>query len=217
MITVYGAYGFPPFLKGIVRDLRVYWALEELGLAYDIHWMDASKGEHTVAPNRLINPFGKIPSLVDGAQRMFETGAIVLYLYENAGKAPQDAHARAEVNQWCFAALNTVEPVFLDIFRWGKFWNEKPGYEWRYPELLGLADERLTDLARAMGDKHYLIGNTFGPADILMTSVLDFAQHEPKIFEKHPVIVAYRERCHARPAYQRALAKQGIGPKANAA
>jgi glutathione S-transferase len=217
MITVYGAYNFPPFLKGIVRDLRVYWALEELGLPYDIHWMDTSKAEHTQNPNRLVNPFGKIPSMVDGAQRMFETGAIVLYLYENAGKAPQDAHARAELNQWCFAALNTVEPVFIDIFRWGKFWNEKPGHEWRYPELMGFADERLTDLARALGDKHYLVGNAFGPADILMTTVLDFAMHEPKIFEKHPAIAAYRERCHTRPAYQRALAKQGVGPAANAA
>jgi glutathione S-transferase len=217
MITVYGAYNFPPFLKGIVSDLRVYWALEELGLPYDIHWMDSSKGEHRESPNRLINPFGKIPSMVDGAQRMFETGAIVLYLYENAGKAPQDAHARAEVNQWCFAALNTVEPIFLDIFRWDKFWMDKPGRDARYPELLGFADERLADLARAMGDKHYLVGNVFGPADILMTTVLGFAQHEPKIFEKHPAIGAYLERCHARPAYQRALAKQGAGPKANAA
>jgi glutathione S-transferase len=94
---------------------------------------------------------------------------------------------------------------------------EKPGRAERYPELMNFADERLTDLARAMGDKHYLVGNVFGPADILMTTVLDFARHEPKIFEKHPAIRAYLERCHARPGYQRALAKQGTGPKANAA
>ncbi|MGN6517090.1 MAG: glutathione S-transferase family protein [Rhizomicrobium sp.] len=217
MITVYGAYNFPPFLTGIVRDLRVYWALEELGLPYDIHWMDSSKGEHREAPNRLINPFGKIPSMVDGAQRMFETGAIVLYLYENTGKAPQDAHARAELNQWCFAALNTVEPVFLDILRWDRFWTDKPGREARYGELLALADERLNDLERAMGSKHYLVANAFGPADILMTTVLDFAQHAPNVFEKHAGIRAYLERCHTRPAYQRALARQGVGPQANAA
>jgi glutathione S-transferase len=68
-----------------------------------------------------------------------------------------------------------------------------------------------------MGDKHYLAGNAFGPADILTTTVLDFARHEPKIFEKHGAIRAYLERCHARSAYQRALTKQGVGPKANAA
>ena len=217
MIKLYAAYGFPPFLKGIVRDIRALWALEELGLPYDIHWMDASKGEHRENPNRLINPFGKIPSMEDGGLRMFETGAIVLYLYENIGKAPQDAHARAEVNQWCFAALNTVEPVLFDLLRWELFWKEKTGRDWRYPELLGFAHDRLSDLERALGDKHYLVGNAFGPADILMCTVLDFAQHTPGIFDKHPGIAAYRERCHARPAFQRALAKQGVGPQANAA
>ncbi len=217
MITVYAAYGFPPALKGIVRDIRALWALEELGLPYQIHWMNSVKGEHRIDPNRTINPFGKIPSLEDGAHRMFETGAIVLYLFENAGKAPQDAHARAEVNQWCFAAVNTVEPIVFEILRWDLFWKDKPGREWRYPELLGFAHERLTDLERALGDKPYLTGNNFGPADIMVTTVLDFCQHEPKIFEKHAGIRAYLERCHGRPAYQRALAKQGVGPQANAA
>src|SRR5215469_492500 len=183
MITVYGAYGFPPPLKGIVRDFRLTWALEELELPYRIQWMDASKGEHKVAPNRLINPFGKIPSLENGAQRMFESAAIVIYLYENVGKAPQDANARAELNQWCFAALNTVEPVFLDIFRWDIFWQEKTGRDWRYPELIGFAQERVADLEKALGAKPYFL-TEFGPADILMVTVLDFARHAPQVFEK---------------------------------
>ena len=217
MITAYAGYNFQPIVKGILRDLRVLWALEELGLGYDTHWMNVEKGEHRENPNRLVNPFGKIPSLEDGAQRLFESGAIVLYLYENAGKAPQDAHARAEVNQWCFAALNTVEPVVSEIFRWDIFWKDKPGFEWRRPELADIADTRLTDLARAIGDKHYLVGNAFGPADILMTTVLDFARHDPKLFQNHAAIRAYLDRCHARAAYQRALAKQGEGPKASAA
>ena len=216
MITVYGAYNFPPELKGIVRDFRVLWALEELGLEYRIHWMDASKGEQKIAPNRLINPFGKIPSLENGALRMFESAAIVLYLYENVGKAPQDAHARAELNQWCFAALNTVEPVFLEIFRWDMFWKDKPGREWRYDELIGLAHERLKDIETALGGKPHLLGE-FGPADILLTTVLDFAKHQPKAFETSPVMRAYLERCKARPAFQRAWAKHGAHPEAKAA
>jgi glutathione S-transferase len=216
-ITVYAAHNYPAFLKGIVRDLRVLWALEELDLRYDIHWMDFGKSEHRESPNRLINPFGKIPSMVDGAQRMFETGAIVLYLYENSGRAPQDAHSRADLNQWCFAALNTIEPVFIEIFRWDIFWKDKEGREWRRAELSGLAHERLTDLSRALGEKHYLVGNNFSAADILMLSVLDFCRHDTGLFEAHPRIAAYIARCHARPAYQRALAKQGVGPQANAA
>jgi glutathione S-transferase len=216
MITVYGAYNFPPFLKGIVRDLRLFWALEEVGLPYDVHWMDTSKGEQKLPPNRLINPFGKIPSLENGGHRMFESGAGVLYIYEQVGKAPQDAHARAELNQWCFAALNTVEPVFLEIFRWDRFWVDKSGREWRYPELIGLAHERLADIATGLADRSYLLGE-FGPADILMATVLDFAAHAPEAFESSPAMRAYLDRCHARPAYKRALARQGEGPKAAAA
>jgi glutathione S-transferase len=216
MITVYGACNFPAFAQGVVRDLRLYWALEEVGVPYAVHWMDASKGEHKLPPNRLINPFGKIPSLENGGHRMFESGAGVLYIYEQVGKAPQDAHARAELNQWCFAALNTVEPTFIDIFRWDFFWSEKPGREWRYPELMGFAKDRLVELEAGLAGKPYLLGE-FGPADILMTTVLDFAKHVPQVFESSPVMRAYLERCHARAAYKRALEKQFAGPKAEAA
>ena len=216
MITVFGAYNFPPELKGIVRDFRVMWALEELELPYGIHWMDASKGEQKLPPNRLINPFGKIPSLESGALRMFESAAIVLYLYENIGKAPQDAHARADLNQWCFAALNTVEPVFLEIFRWDIFWQGKTGRDWRYPELIGFARERLKELESGLAGKPYFLGE-FGPADILMTTVLDFARHAPAVFEASRIVRAYLDRCKARPAYQRTFAKHGQRPQAKAA
>ena len=148
---------------------------------------------------------------------MFESAAIVLYLYENVGKAPQDAHARAELNQWCFAALNTVEPVFLEIFRWDMFLEDKAGNAKRREEYVGVAHQRMEDLERALGSKPYLLGNDFGAADILMCTVLDFVQHDPSLYEKHAGIRAYRERCHARPAQTRALAKHGEGPKANAA
>ncbi len=134
MITLYAAYNFPPFLKGLVRDHRVRWALEELSLPYQCHWIDTAKGQQREAPNRLINPFGKMPSLENGALRMFESAAIVLYLYEHAGKAPQDAHARAELNQWCFAALNTVEPAFIEIFRIDMFLEDKAGNAKRPPK-----------------------------------------------------------------------------------
>lgn len=216
MITVYGAYNFPPPLKGIVRDFRVLWALEELEMPYDIHWLDTGSGEHKAGPNRILNPFGRIPSLESGALRLFESAAIVLYLYENVGKAPQDAHARAELNQWCFAALNTVEPTFLEILRWDRFWQDKVGREWRYPELLGQAKERLAELESALGRKAYFLGE-FGPADILMTTVLDFARHAPSVFENAASMRGYLERCRARPAYRRALDRHGRGPQARAA
>jgi glutathione S-transferase len=216
MITVYAAYNFPG-AKGVVRDIRVLWALEELGLPYEISWFDYMKGGPAAMDRRAVSPFGKIPALEDGAQRIFESGAIVLYLYDNAGKGAQDAHARADVNQWCFAALNTVEPVLIEVLRWNHRWRDRSGREVRYPEILEMAEERLADLSRALGGKDYLVGNTFGPADILMSTVLDFAQAEPDLFARHPAVAAYREQCRARPAYARAIAKQGEGPKANAA
>lgn len=216
MITVYAAYGFPPAVKGLVRDLRPMWALEELGMAYEFHWMDASKGDHKVDPNRAINPFGKIPSFSDGDVKLFETGAIVHYLYDKAGKLPSTPAARGELLQWMFAALNTVEPPFLELAIWDAFWKDRPGREVRYPELMDVCKTRLGELERGLGKKNYLLGE-FGPADILMTTVLNFGRHVPALFESAPVARAYLERCRARPAYQTALAKQGVGPQADAA
>jgi glutathione S-transferase len=216
MITVYAAYNFPG-APGIVRDIRALWALEELGLPYRISWFDYMKGGPEAMDRRVVNPFGKIPALEDGAQRLFESAAIVLYLYDNAGKGPQDAHARADVNQWCFAAVNTVEPVMIEILRWNNRWRDRPGRDLRYREVLEMAEERLADLSRTLGGRDYLVGNTFGPADILMSTMLDFGQDESALFARHPVVAEYRARCRARPAYARALSKQGEGPKADAA
>jgi glutathione S-transferase len=216
MITVYGAKNLTPAFKGIVRDFRILWALEELGLPYQTHWMDISKGEHKVAPNSLINPFGKVPSLQDDAFQMFESGAAVLYLYERAGKPPQDARARAELNQWCFAALNTVEPPFIEIFCWDLFWRERIGREVRYPELVSAARDRIGALDTRLAGKPWLLGE-FGPADILMTTVLDFARHVPQVFEGQHTIREYLARNKARPAYVRAIARHGAAPESRAA
>jgi glutathione S-transferase len=216
MITVYGAKNLTPAFKGVVRDFRILWALEELGLPYDIHWMDISKGEHKLAPNKLINPFGKVPSLQDDTFQMFESGAAVLYLYERAGKLPQDARARAELSQWCFAALNTVEPPFIEIFCWDLFWQGRTGREWRYPELVSAARDRISALETRLADKVWFLGE-FGPADILMTTVLDFGRHVPQVFDGKQRIRDYLARNKARPAYERAIAGHGAVPESRVA
>ena len=153
MITVYAAYNVPPPVKGLVRDLRVMWALEELAMPYGCHWMDIGKQEHKIDPNRSINPFGKIPSFSDGDVKLFESGAIVHYLYDKAGKLPQTPRARSELLQWMFAALNTVEPPFLDLAIWDAFWKDRPGREVRYPELMEVCKTRLGELERALGQE----------------------------------------------------------------
>lgn len=217
MITLYAAYNAPFNAKGLARDFRVIWALEELGLPHTFHWMDTGKGEHKVDPNRSINPFGKIPSFTDGEVKLFESAAIVHYLYEKAGKLPSDPLARTRLLQWMFAALNTVEPPFLDILAWNIFWMERPGREVRYPEVIAIAQLRLIELERALGGNSYLVENEFGPADILLTTVLNFAVNEPGLFDQTPIVRAYLGRCRERPAYQRALAAHLKGPDAQAA
>jgi glutathione S-transferase len=217
MITLYAAYNIPFDGKGRVRDFRVFWALEELGLPYTYHWMDAGKGEHRIDPNRSVNPFGKIPSLTDGDLKLFESGAILHYLYEKAGKLPADPTARTQLLQWMFAALNTVEMPFIEILRWDVFWEDRPGRDLQYPELIAACKTRVGDLERALGSKPYLLGETFGPADILMTATLDFGKHKPEIFADVPGVRAYLERTKGRPAFKIALDKHLSGPSAKAA
>ncbi|MGH6872083.1 MAG: glutathione S-transferase family protein [Rhizomicrobium sp.] len=212
MITLYASYNYPPQIKGILRDIRAFWALEELSLPYQVHWMDYAKREHRQGPNRAINPFGRIPSLENGALRIFESAAIVLYLYEHVGRAPQDAHARAELNQWCFAALNTVEPILTEHMRWNGAWRERPGREIREAELKDQLAERLEGVESALAGKSWLTGSDLSPADILMTGVLNYGDLVPGTFDSYPNIQAYHARAHARPAYQRALSKQGAKP-----
>jgi glutathione S-transferase len=207
MITLYASHNYPERLKGIVRDFRAFWALEELQLPYDVHWMDYAAREHRDGANRAINPFGRIPSLENGALRIFESAAIVLYLYEHVGRAPQDAHARAELNQWCFAALNTVEPVLAEQMRWDNYWRDRPGRDLRLPELREQVAERLEGLEHALAKHPYLTGNDLSAADILMVGVLNYGA--PALYEPYPNISAYLTRARARPAYRRAIAKQG--------
>ncbi len=211
MITLYASHNYPPAIKGILRDIRPFWALEELGLSYQVHWMDFAAKEHRSGPNRAINPFGRVPSLENGAMRLFESGAIVLYLYEHVGRAPQDAHARAELNQWSFAALNTVEPTLVEHMRWSNFWKDRPGRAERAGELRELLDERLGAMEQTLAGKPYLLGSDLTPADILMVTVLNYGTLTPGVYDAYPNIRAYLERAHARPAYAKAIAMQNRG------
>lgn len=217
MITIYGAYNYPAIFHGLFRDLRPLWALEELDMPYQMHWMDPMQGEHRQAANRAVNPFGKIPSMTDGTFKLFESGAIVGYLFEKAGRQPRDAKACALEAQWCFAALNTVEPPLHELALWDVLWTDRPGREPRRAELIETAHTRLAELDGALGDRHYLAGDELSPADILMTTAIRFGQHEPAVLSQAPRVKSYVARCEARPAFQRALAAQGKGPGSAAA
>ena len=219
MITLYCAANTPPFINHEwVRDLRGLWAAEECGVPYQIHWLDSAKGEQREAAYKAINPFGIIPAMTDGAFKLFESGAIVAYICDKAGKhipAPRTTE-RAHYDQWCFAALNTVEPqVFQHMIAFAlnkdAAWSKE-----RAPQLRENALTRLGSLDQALKDRSYLLGAEFSGADILMGHVLNFVADE-SLFDAAPLAKAYHARLKARPAYARALAAQSGGKNASVA
>ncbi|HVG05725.1 MAG TPA: glutathione S-transferase family protein [Burkholderiaceae bacterium] len=191
--------------KGLARDMRVRWALEEVGQPYDVRLLsfkDLKQPAH-----RALNPFGSIPTYQEGDLALFESGAIVFHIAErHAGLLPHDANARARAISWMFAALNTVEPPIVEhemveYFERDKTWRE---------EHLAMIDkrvrDRLRDLSNRLGDADWLDGD-FSAGDLLMVLVLRRLDGSG-IVDEFPNLAAYVARGEARPAYKRAFEAQ---------
>jgi glutathione S-transferase len=207
MINCYAFGSVPPFAKGLVRDLRVRWALEEAGLPYRVTLVGDGEGLMARSGYRLIQPFGQIPAMEDDGLTLFESGAIVLYVAERSrALLPEDPSHRAQVVQWMFAALNTVEVPIQRLAEVDLFYGEERWARERRPASVQAVQQRLAELAAALDNRDYLVGR-FSAADILMTSVLRILRHT-NVLEAEPVLVAYKQRCEARPAFARALAGQ---------
>jgi glutathione S-transferase len=204
-IRVWGFRNVPQFARGLVRDLRVRWALEEAGMRYAVDLIDVA--ERHSASYRARHPFGQVPSFdIDGGT-MFESGAI-LYRIGNRSKElmPADERGRVDTVTWMFAALNTVEPPLAAL---SNIDNQNADQEWarlRRPAAVENVELRLGQLSDWLEGRDYLVGR-FTVADILMTTVLNFIRHTDLI-EKYPVLAAYKARCEARPAYRKALDAQ---------
>ena len=195
----------PDFAKGVVRDLRVRWALEEAGLPYRVRLLDATA--QRPQDYFLEQPFGQVPIFVEGDLQMFESGAILLHLGERSeALLPRDPIGRARATCWLIAALNSIEPMMfelvnIDIFNAGQEWARL-----RRPEAERKVRERLQRLADWLGEKDYL-EERFTVADLMMTTVLRNLRHT-KLVAEYPSLAAYQARCEARPAFARALAAQ---------
>jgi len=195
----------PPFAQGKVRDIRIRWALEELGLPYRVKLFDARVGRP--AEYFQEQPFGQVPAFTEGAVQMFESGAILLYLAERGEVLmPRDTVGRTRTMCWVAAALNSVEPltfelVNIDLFNKGEQWATL-----RRPEAEVNMRKRLTLLSGWLGDKPYLEGD-FTVADLLMTTVLRNLDLT-RLVEEHANLAAYMKRCMARPAFAAAIAAQ---------
>jgi glutathione S-transferase len=196
----------PPFAEGLVRDLRVRWALEEAGELYEERLLQ--QGEQDSPEYRAIQPFGQVPVYEEDGLTLFESGAILLHIAERSNiLLPPDPAARARAIQWVFAALNSIEPhvwnlALIDVFYAGDEWAKL-----RRPGAAEFAEKRLDALTAHLGDKEYLDGDRFSAGDLMMTTVLRILRHTDLVTGR-PALAAYQLRCEARPAFRKALADQ---------
>ena len=195
----------PPLAQGLVRDLRVRWALEEAGLAYTEKLL--GPGEQNSPVHRAVQPFGQVPVYEEDGLTLFESGAIVMHIGEKSDVLlPKDPAERSRARIWMFSALNSVEPHVQNLTTIDLFF---PNEEWaklRRPAAEKMAQSRLDAVTASLSGRDYLEGR-FTAGDLLMVSVLRFLRHTSMVADR-PVLAAYQARCEARPAFKRALAAQ---------
>ena len=203
-ITAYKSV--PEMGRGRVKDMRVRWALEEIGLNYCIRLVGGAGGEKS--PEHMADqPFGQVPVYKEDDLTLFESGAILMHIGEKDERLlPRDPNARARAIGWAFAALNSIEPFaqaffFMNVLANGKAWQSEASDLVR-PFLM----MRLAQLSERLGDSEWLEGR-FTIGDLLMIDVLR-AGVPPELIAAHPNLVAYVERGTARPAFKAALAAQ---------
>jgi glutathione S-transferase len=191
--------------KGLARDTRVRWALEEAGQPYEVRllpWAAMKEPAHLA-----LHPFGQIPTYEEGELTLFETGAIIFHIAErHAGLLPDESDARARAITWIFAALNTVEPPILELANARLLERDKPWSQERMPLVIDRVRERLRQLSARLGEADWLDGG-FTAGDLVMVSVL-LRLRPSGILDEYPTLAAYVARGEARPAYQRAFAAQ---------
>lgn len=214
MITVVALKWAPPFAQGQVRDHRVRWVLEEVGWDYRVELIDPTIQQS--ADYRAEQPFGQVPVMrEDGRPTQFETGAIVLDVATRAGALlPSDPGERARVMSWFFAALNSIEPFFAELAVADVFLQDAAVAKGYRAYALPLVERRLGELSAALGGRDWLVGDAFSIADLMGSSVCKLLKHTDLV-EGYPNVAAWRDRCFARPGYQKAIADQLAEMKAH--
>jgi glutathione S-transferase len=204
-ITITAFERSPDGGRGLSRDMRVRWALEEAGQPYKVRHVSfrAMKEPAHLA----LHPFGQIPTYEEGGLALFETGAIVFHIAgRHGGLLPDGADARARAIAWMFAALNTVEPPILELGTAKLLEGDKPWHDGRLPLIEDRIRNRLQQLSVRLGDSDWLDG-AFSAGDLMMVSVL-LRLRSSGLLQEYPNLAAYVARGEARPAYKRAFAAQ---------
>ena len=195
----------PPFAAGLVRDLRIRWALEEVEQPFRVRLLDAMNPR----PHEYFaeQPFGQVPCYVEGPLKIFESGAIVQHIGEKSEKLlPRDAVPRMRAIQWTYAALNSVEPAIQNLTSIDLFYSKEEWARLRRPGAEEFARLKLKRVADWLGDREWLEDH-FTIGDLIMASVLRIPRHTDLVPEQ-PNLAAYVERAEQRPAFQRALSDQ---------
>jgi glutathione S-transferase len=204
-ITITAFERSPDGGRGLARDTRIRWALEEVSQPYEVRLVSfrAMKEPAHLA----LHPFGQIPTYEEGDLALFETGAIVFHIAQrHAGLLPDDADARARAITWIFAALNTVEPPILELGTARLLESDKPWYNECLPLVEDRVRNRLRQLSARLGDAEWLDG-AFSAGDLMMVSVL-LRLRSSGILDEYPNLAAYLARGEARTASRRAFAAQ---------
>jgi glutathione S-transferase len=206
MITLTTYRWVPDFAQPLMRAFRVRWALEEAGLPYEVRYVELGSPQRSDEHLKR-QPFGQAPAIEVDGLTLFESGAIALHIAEKSeALLPRDSLGRARAIAWLIAALNSVETGIqqlaeIDLFHAKETWTKE-----RRPQVQEFVKDRLSMLARSLGEKDYLEGR-FTVGDLMMADVLRILRHTDLVVQ-YPRLKAYRERCEARPAFQRALKAQ---------
>ena len=191
--------------KGLARDMRVRWALEEVGQPYEVRLVSFT--EMKASAHRVLQPFGQIPTYEEGDLVLFESGAIVFHIAQShAGLLPDDANARARAITWMFASLNTIEPPILDLQNTRLLESDKSWYGQRLPIVQDRIRDRLGVLSGRLGDADWLDG-AFSAGDLMMVEVL-LRLKASGMLDEYPNLSAYVARGEERPAYKRVFEAQ---------
>ena len=204
-ITITAFEASPDEGQGLARDMRVRWALEEVGRPYEVRLVSFEAMKQPAHLAR--HPFGQIPTYEEGDLALFESGSIILHIAEQRpGLLPADANGRARAITWMFAALNTVEPPIVELEAATLLERDKSWYDERLPILEDRIRARLGALSDRLGDADWLDGE-FNAGDLMMVMVLRRAEGTG-LLEEFPNLLPYVARGEARPAYRRAFADQ---------
>jgi glutathione S-transferase len=196
----------PSMAVGFVKDMRVRWALEEIGQPYRERLVGGAGGAKS--PDHIADqPFGQVPVYKEGGLTLFESGAILLHIGEKDERLlPRDSAARARAIGWVFAALNSIEPFAQMLFLMGYVADGKNWQDEGKDAVRPFAEMRLEQLSQVLGDRDYL-DDRFTVGDLMMIDVLRTVP-EMELVSAHPNLAAYIERGTSRPAFKAAMAAQ---------